>query len=246
MPKILIIGTSHVRAIANALTPEERALLQAINLRDVPNAFDRKNTRFRGVDGMMTDPDLVVLTMAGNFHNIFCLMENSARFRLGDTILGTVPEATPDRPFVPRDLLHAHFDQRLEKVWAMQRAVHDHFPKARFAHLSAPPPVMALPRLTEQDRALGGTKVQMHFLAFDSAPPPLRLRIWGLQQELSRAEAAKLDADFIEPPAGALDADGFLSDAFWTDDPTHGNAAYGRLVLDQITALAAMRREAAA
>lgn len=246
LPKTLILGTSHVRAIAAALTPDEALQVQSVNLRDAPTAFDQKGNRFRGVEGIWPDPDLVLLTLAGNFHNIFCLMENSARFRLGEPSFGSIPEAAPDRPFVPRDLLRAHFDQRLDRVWAMQRAVHAAFPAARFALLSAPPPVIALPELTEAERAAGGQKVMFQFLAFDAAPAPLRLAIWGLQQELCREQAALLGADFIEPPAAALDPQGFLAAGYWTDDPTHGNAAYGRLVLEQISALAGAGLGAAA
>ena len=246
MPKILILGTSHVEAIAAARTPDEVQHIHTANLSNAAAPFDRKGTRFRGVAGTWTDPDLVLLTVAGNFHNVFCLLENSARFRLGDPVLGTVPEATPDRPFVPRDLLRAHFDQRLDKVWAMQRAIHVHFPAARFAHLSAPPPVVALPELTEAERAEGGQKVMLRLLAFDSALAPLRLAIWGLQQDLCREQAAALGAEFVDPPAAALDAGGYLAADHWTDDPTHGNAAYGRLVLDQIAALTGARHWVAA
>ena len=238
MPKILILGMSHVEAIAAALTPAEAAQVHHVNLRNVEAPFDRKDTRFRGVEGTWPGPDLVLLTVAGNFHNIFCLMEDSAKFRLGDPVSGSVPAATPDRPFVPRDLLRAHFDQRLEIAWTMQRAIHAHYPSARFAHLSAPPPVATLPALTEADRAEGGRKVMFHYLPFDAAPAPLRLRIWGVQQDLCRGQAALLGADFIEPPAAALDAQGHLGPLHWTGDPTHGNVAYGRLVLDQIAALA--------
>lgn len=246
MPKTLILGISHVAAIAAALSDDEARQIQTVNLRTARAPFDRKGGTFLGVDGTWTDPDLVLLTIPGNFHNIFCLLENSARFRLGDPVSGSLPDATADRPFVPRDLLRAHFDQRLEKVWAMQRAIHAHYPQARFAHLSAPPPVDALPPLTEAELAEGGNKVMLQFLAFDSAPAPLRLAIWDLQQELCREQAALLGAAFVEPPAAALDADGFLGRGFWTDDPTHGNAAYGRLVLDQIAALVSLRQGAAA
>ena len=246
MPTTLILGMSHVRALSDARTEAEARSVQAINLRDHPKAFDRKGSRFLGAEAMPEAPALVCLTLAGNFHNIFCLMENAAKFRLGDPDLGSVPDAAPDRPFVPRDLLRAHFDQRLDPVWTMQRAVHARFPAARFAHLSAPPPVIALPALTKAELAEGGKKAMFQFLAFDAAPAPLRLAIWRLQQELSRAEAALIGAAFIEPPAAAVDADGYLGAGFWTDDPTHGNATYGRLVLDQIAALAGQRQGAAA
>ena len=98
--------------------------------------------------------------------------------------------------------------------------------------------VVALPQLTEAERAEGGQKVMFQFLAFDAAPAPLRLRIWGLQQELCRVQADLLGAVFIEPPPEALDPQGHLAATHWTDDPTHGNATYGRLVLEQAKALA--------
>ena len=246
MSTTLILGMSHVWALSDARTAAEMGTVQTVNLLDHPKAFDRKGSRFLAAEGLAEAPDLVCLTLAGNFHNIFCLMENAAKFRLGDPLLGTVPDAAPDRPFVPRDLLRAHFDQRLEPVWTMQRAVHARFPATRFAHLSAPPPVIALPALTEAEQAEGGGKAKFRFLAFDAAPAPLRLRIWGLQQELCRQQAALLGADFVEPPTATLDAEGFLAAGFWTDDPTHGNAAYGRLVLDQIAALARLQQGAAA
>ena len=236
---------SHVRALSDARTDAELDRVQAVNLRDHPQAFDRKASRFLGVEGMEASPDLVCVTVAGNFHNIFCLMENPQKFRLGDAFSGSVP-ADKDRRFVPRDLLRAHFDQRLAAVWTMQRALHGHFPKARFAHLSAPPPVVALPKLSDAELAEGGKKAMLQFLAFDAAPAELRLAVWDLQQELCRDQAAGLNAVFLEPPRSALDAEGFLATDFWTDDPTHGNAGYGRLVLDQIAALDAVRQGAAA
>ena len=66
MPKILILGISHVRALATALTEAEVPLIQAVNLRNFPTAFDRKGTRFLGVEGTWPDPDLVLLTVPGN------------------------------------------------------------------------------------------------------------------------------------------------------------------------------------
>ena len=84
MPTTLILGMSHVRALSDARTEAEARSVQAINLRDHPKAFDRKGSRFLGAEAMPEAPALVCLTLAGNFHNIFCLMENAAKFRLGD------------------------------------------------------------------------------------------------------------------------------------------------------------------
>ena len=46
--------------------------------------------------------------------------------------------------------------------------------------------------------------------------------------------AGESGAIYLDAPAKAVDGNGFLRDEFCNADPTHGNARYGRLVLDQI------------
>lgn len=102
-------------------------------------------------------------------------------------------------------------------------------------------PVRALRPLDPGGPPLEGAALMMRFLAFDAAPPELRVRIHAVQTDLAREEARRLGADFLDPPQAALSSDGLLADGFWDEDPTHGNARFGRLVLDAALAHAAAR-----
>ena len=81
---------------------------------------------------------------------------------------------------------------------------------------------------------------------FDLLSPLLRLKIYRIQCEFYARSAKTYGAVFFEPPAEALSPEGFLDPAFREIDPTHGNAAYGRLVIDQIKAVIGMEQDAAA
>lgn len=105
-----------------------------------------------------------------------------------------------------------------------------------------------LPPIGDQaDQRAAQNTLMAHFVNADIAPPPLRMKIFDVQTDVYTRCAAAFGAVFLEPPAAALTQDGFLDMAFWaTADPTHGNAAYGRLVIDQIKAVIGMDQDAAA
>ena len=205
---------------------------------------------------------MVCLSIGGNLHNWFSLLENPRKFRLGDAVLGSVPPATlpqpgpyPDRYFVPRDLLRSLFIQRLEETRILTEQIHAHFAQARFIQLCAPPPIkdrpspnaVAAPLLAES-RVLGQDGLDqskiIHIMAFDAAPPQLRMKVFEVQTDIYAAHAQTLGALFLPPPPEALTPDGFLDRPYWDTDPTHGNAAYGRLVLKQIRVAAGIPRDA--
>lgn len=236
-PTTAIIGMSHVTALARAATPAEAGAIRFINLRATPELVEMKTARLAPGFWQGPDPELVCLCLGGNLHNLICLMESSDPFALGDAAQGAVAGGE-GRHFVPQDMMRAYIAQRLAQVFALAAAIHARFPAARFLHLSSPPPVRQGPVLTEAEKAAGGAKAMTQYLVFDVNPPPLRLAVFALQNALYADCAARLGADFLPPPQGALTPEGLLADGFWDDDPTHGNAAWGRLMLDQITAAA--------
>jgi hypothetical protein len=66
------------------------------------------------------------------------------------------------------------------------------------------------------------------------APGPLRLKLWRVTQELMAEAADQYGCEFFSAPESAIDAGGFLKRELWAEDATHGNAQYGRLVLDAL------------
>jgi hypothetical protein len=144
------------------------------------------------------------------------------------------------RRMIPRDMLRALFEERLADDDRYEGIVRDRFPRARLVHLCAPPPVRAL-RPPRPGAALSlERRRQLALMAVGGAPADLRLAVWEVQREVLAAAAARRGAAVLDPPPAALTPEGLLADAYWDDDPTHANAAYGRLVLDRILALAAV------
>lgn len=239
-PRILILGMSHVRALRSALTAEDEALVEVINLRLASDVFDSKTQKLSLGARNWSDFDVVCLSMGGNLHNVFSLMEGREPFALGDAQLGRVPTQDMTRHFVPRDMLTAEFARRLKPMLQQERVAHEHFPRARFIHLCPPPPVRALRPSAASTTTLAAEVLLRFQMVFEAAPSSdLRRRIFDVQREIYAANASALGAVFLEPPAEAITPDGLLDDRYWDDDPTHGNAAYGRLVLRRVLELAA-------
>jgi hypothetical protein len=61
--------------------------------------------------------------------------------------------------------------------------------------------------------------------------------MWQLQVDVLRRLTEEWDVQLLPPPAQALDAQGYLAPAYYADDATHANAAYGELLIEQVTGL---------
>jgi hypothetical protein len=94
-----------------------------------------------------------------------------------------------------------------------------------------------VPRVDDPATLTEAQRTILAIMTTVAADPELRRAVYGVQVENTARLARSLGADVIAAPPGAVTADGFLAPAFCAHgDPTHGNTAYGRLVLDQITA----------
>lgn len=245
---------SHARALANAISGFEtmpRSLsFEAVNLHDIPEVYDRKSKTLTLDKRDWQQPDVVCLALEGNRHNIFSLLQTKHKFSLGDAEQGSIPPADPkavaqdmsDLQFVPRDMLKMAFRQGLGRVDILTGIIQSHFAGARFIHICSPPPVLAMRPLPAPEDRPADFNMSLYYLDFDACPPPLRLRIFEVQSEIYAEVAARHGAVFLAPPEQALTPDGFLDDAHWDSDPTHGNSLYGRLVLAQISAIVGTER----
>ncbi len=107
------------------------------------------------------------------------------------------------------------------------------------ARASAPAPVYSVcvpPPVASFDPflpALGHAYTKSKIERLGVAPSPLRYKTWYVQMEADAQKAAAMGADFLRPPAGALDAAGFRR-ADFSGDLIHANAAYGLLILRQL------------
>ena len=267
-PRLLIIGTSHVEVLHHALAGTGQAELlvpspgpgtgdvwlaggfevEVISTWSAGPLLRKRELRLDRRDWTPA-PAVVCVGMAGNLHNLMGLFEGPLPFRLG-TETGAVPPLppagtteSPARRFVPQDMMAAHFEERLARFDDWSAAIHSHFAGAAYLHLTNPPPARidhatlstVFPRGGELERIFG---IRAPDTEDGLLPPPLRMALWDLETRHAAARAARLGAAVLPPPGEARDAEGFLERAYWDWDPTHGNLAYGRLMLDRVLAAA--------
>lgn len=72
---------------------------------------------------------------------------------------------------------------------------------------------------------------------FGLSKPEFRLKMWKLYCEVLRESVADTTTTFVELPAEIFEGN-YLKSNYWMEDPTHGNEAYGALVLQAILAQA--------
>lgn len=223
--KALVIGHSHVAALQRAAEQSTDGLVTAFGFMPLRQAAFRasaqagvteKDAKARastpeGVDLAAVGahiareaPDVGVLCINGNEH-------------------GTLGLFVIDSPLAQRE-------HRLERMvtQGLNRWLEVLLPQLppRLL-LVAPPPPVSLDRLeghfpAERIAAFQGLALE---------PPSTRLHLWRSQCAILRSVCAQRGLVFVEPPAAALDAEGFLAPAFSGADPMHANPAYGRLVL---------------
>jgi hypothetical protein len=222
-PRILIVGMSHVEALRAAMTGAEAAISRIVNFSREPAPFGIQRMRERLIGrfrGGSPGPELMCLSIHGNYHNIIGLTNHPQRFVIGGADL-------PGQR-VPEDMMLEHIRREHAPHLGLARKLAGRFRPRRLVILAPPPPIGDAEHITSQP----GTFREM--LANGVAPPETRVKLYDLQCRIHAEHAAALGAEFLPAPPEARKADGFLAPAYHGRDPTHGNAAYGRLVLDRL------------
>ena len=224
---ILVVGMSHVGALIRARTERPRPGLHLVNLRHDHSEIARDANARKAMIDQFGKVDVLVLLLDGNFHNVLSLLNDPDPFFM-------VP-APPNGQFVPQDMMQAHIDARYQRTLVVGQTIAGMFPARLRIVLDPPPPGGDAAHIATYPGVFA-KKIQIGV-----SPDALRLATYRLQSAVYRAHARELDAVFLSSPAEACNDSGMLAKQYWNTDPTHGNAAYGQLVLDAIEALAAQK-----
>ena len=237
MTQAVILGHSHCNAIAAGLLQkvERWSGISVYRLED-KRAKDRSIAIPAAIKliGDLPPDAHVFLAILGAYHNILGLLRSGDAF---DVIMGAAAIPDPEAmALVPqRAMLHA-----LGEQFALSGKLRNLIAAARgpVFLISSPPPKRSneyiLDRFMRQKKQIyRGKSVRQ----FGIERPELRLKLWLLETRLMADWADSFGAQFLPAPTAALDPDGFLSEAYYGDDVTHANAAYGALVLDQVAAI---------
>lgn len=223
----LILGMSHVTCLKNALSKDENEYIDALLFTQnfyLDKLFERYGSN---PEEKTQDPSKIFLCIDGNQHNAFSLLEHPKKYIVGNTAEDD-SLSNSDRVFVPADVIADVLRQRMEPTFQLEKALHERFSGSDIAHIAPPPPLSDANHIKNHP---GIFKDRLHL---GVAPKLLRLSIYQIQMQLCKEQAAKLGSRFIEAPDQAIDEYGLLKSEYFNLDPTHGNIAYGRLMLDKI------------
>lgn len=178
------------------------------------------------------DPDGLLLSfLGGNEHSVLSLLNPAAPFDFVWPAGSDIPLRPGHQPvsttFVEAQLLGA-----MQQTLAQLTLLRVRHPGLRIVHVAPPPPQANEARMRDTPEVFGDL-IARHGLM----PLNIRLKYYGLYLDLFRRHLAPLRIECLGPPPASLDADGALQDGL-AQGCTHGNEAYGALVLQQLRELA--------
>lgn len=179
-------------------------------------------------------PDIVILSIGGNEHNVLSIAQASPQF---DFILGSAPDLALDKhaevipESVLRETLRDWMGVKIDTMQAIRKAT-----TAPVIQVEPPPPlpreqVLAYPKEFFQ-KALSLRKV---------SPDLLRYKMWRLQTELYREICAGLGIDYFATLPDFIGPDGTLVRSAWAADATHANELFGERMMRDVFALGRQR-----
>jgi len=225
---VYVVGMSHTRALAAAIERD--------GADDV--MIDRATRATMGADHPLTPeqlaryaPTVAISMMGGNQHNRIGLFESPEPF---DFYLDADDTVLPGRRIVRHAEMRANIMEMTSRSFERTTELAG-FYKVPTAHVASPPPVYDEAHLVE---TLAEKAAQLG-LPLKFTPPSIRMKLYRLQNRILQEWCDQNGIDFLPAPADGQTADGFLAPQFRRNDPTHGNARYGKLVLAQIRRYAA-------
>lgn len=243
---LLVVGQSHVAAIRAAAKTHREAFPDEPRTRVIHTLEEAYVPEFENVakgdysaarfgsrlhaaiaDQMERHNPRLASVIGGNVHNALALMRHPRPF---DFLLSGEqgPSRDAGAELIPEALMRATLIQKLQPDFARLRALRAI--AGPFVHLESPPPVRdesyiaARAESWFRDRSEGGLAV---------AGAGLRWRMWRLTSRILREAVQALDSYFVPVPPEVQESDGFLRLEF-AADPTHGNEAYGEVVIRAI------------
>lgn len=230
---MLCIGHSHVACVARAAAANG-VTLQALNFWDMPGAIQRDSgpPRFSSLlEQQLREHEGSVFSLVGGaVHGVVGMLVHPRRF---DFVLPWAPELAldPAAEVLPalavRGMLEALMAEYLALMAEVQKLC-----RGPMFHLEAPPPYADAQRMhADIPWSLYPGMCQ------EISPAVMRYKLWRLHSRIVSDWCDLAGVTFVACPAAAVDANGFMHEAYYGDG-AHANDAYGELVLEQMRQLA--------
>ena len=192
----------------NELAPDLRRRLKSILIKQTPKA--------------------VLLSAMGNGYNSLAMLQHPTPFNFYWPEMDFDEAGLEKAEEIPFDLVKAQVKDVAENEALVFWREFNALAKCPVFLLLPPPPVKEEFHIRAYPGAFG-ERVQKYGIS----PPGLRLKIYMLYMQVIAEAVKNTQTTIIEAPIAALSG-GYLAQTYWAEDPTHANAAYGALILDEL------------
>lgn len=171
-------------------------------------------------------PQAVFLSVMGNEFNSIAMMRHPEPFDFHWPEMDL--PADPAMQIIPFDLMKAQIRALAEDsallFWRFFASVYE----GPMFMVPPPPPIADEAHIMAYPGAFADRVAQ-----FGLSKPEFRLKMWMLYCEVLREAVAGSSTRYVELPIEIFDM-GYLKSTYWREDPTHGNEAYGAMVLKRL------------
>jgi hypothetical protein len=240
---VIFIGHSHVLCVLNA-AKDAGLPFRAVLLKDVmtPEAVEFLDEETLIVDRAKPEfSDATKSLLSGSDDTVYSFVSGIHHVRMGTRLLASpseepfdfiLPEA-PDLPLnanatlIPYECVRQAMEHGFRKRLRLLRWVAELAP-GRVVQFAPPPPAPAA-EMRRFARKKGGR---------GAASPDIVLqrKLWRTAIDVFRQQAEAVGARYVDCPPDAIDHHGCMRKEL-VSNMTHGNAAFGTMVLDQIRSL---------
>jgi hypothetical protein len=252
-PALLVLGHSHMIALQGARdlardaggadTPELR-FVQLLDADISPNVHFNGTAMVlvpalqarlsQEIAALGAVPSCIFDCVSGNEYHFMGLVNHPRKF---DFVLPWAPDLplAEEAEIVPYVLVRASLKASMEYALTVLTCLRQ-ATSVPIWHIQSPPPVSSNDEIAAHPIQFADA-ITEHGVA----PPFFRLKLWQLQSDIIREACEAVGINFLLAPAAGMDADGFVHLDGWHGDPTHANYWYGRLVLEQMFAIASAK-----
>ena len=176
--------------------------------------------------------DTIFSFLHGNEHSILSLVQHAVPydFHLPWEAQSALAEGAQPLPF---ETVRRQMEEALNPAIACLAMMRSKLPGVRIAHLMAPPPIESEAHIRQAPEVFR-EKIEKTGVT----PLSIRLKYYRLAERMLGESLKAFGIALLTSPAAAASPSGAIRDDF-AYGATHGNDAYGRLVLDQMRAFAA-------
>jgi len=171
-------------------------------------------------------PDAVICVLMGNEYNSMAMVRHPKPYDFAWPERGFA--AAPGVEEIPFAMMQAQLAMLAERnallFWRVIAQAAD-CP----VYLLPPPPPIASEAHIRAHPGKFGEMAAKHGIN----PPQFRQKMWQLYCQVLRQAVAGSATRFVDLPGTVFDG-GYLAEPYWSPDPTHGNAAYGEILLAEI------------